>query len=36
MQAPGEGGRRLLSIVDQEQLRRVLQVMLDEREFLSP
>jgi len=27
---------RLLSIVDAEQLRRILRVMLDEREFLSP
>ncbi len=36
MHAPGEGERRLLSIVDQEQLRQVLKVMLDEREFLSP
>jgi hypothetical protein len=29
-------GRRLLSIVDPEQLRRVLRFMLDENEFLSP
>jgi hypothetical protein len=36
MRAPGEGSRRLLSLVDAEQLRRVLRVMLDEREFLSP
>jgi hypothetical protein len=36
MRTPGSGERRLLSIVDQSQLRRVLQVMLDEREFLSP
>jgi hypothetical protein len=28
--------RRLLSIVSRDQLRRVLQIMLDEREFLSP
>ena len=28
--------RRLLSIVDGEQLRRMLQIMLDEQEFLSP
>jgi hypothetical protein len=34
--APGEGARRLLSIVDSEQLRRILRVMLDEGEFLSP
>ena len=36
MRTPGEGSRRLLSLVDQDQLRRVLNVMLDEREFLSP
>ena len=36
MRTPGSGERRLLSIVDQARLRRVLQVMLDEREFLSP
>jgi mannosylglycerate hydrolase MGH1-like protein/glycosyl hydrolase family 63 len=36
MRTPGRGERRLLSIVTQDQLRRVLQVMLDEREFLSP
>jgi glycogen debranching enzyme len=30
------GERRLLSIVDPEQLRRMLQIMLDEQEFLSP
>jgi len=27
--------RRLLSIVNREQLRRVLQIMLDEQEFMS-
>ncbi len=32
----GMGERRLLSIVDEEKLRRVLKVMLDETEFLSP
>jgi hypothetical protein len=32
----GKGERRLLSIVNEEQLRRVLKVMLDESEFLSP
>jgi hypothetical protein len=32
----GVGERRLLSIVNADQLRRVLGVMLDEREFLSP
>jgi hypothetical protein len=36
MRSPGAGERRLLSIVDRDQLRRVLKVMLDEREFLSP
>ncbi len=36
MQTSGEGARRLLSIVDSDQLRRILRVMLDEREFLSP
>jgi hypothetical protein len=32
----GEGERRLLSIVDSQQLRRILKVALDENEFLSP
>jgi hypothetical protein len=36
MDVPGEGRRRLLSIVDGEQLRRVLSILLDENEFLSP
>ncbi len=36
MRTPGEGERRMLSIVDRDQLRRVLKVMLDEAEFLSP
>jgi hypothetical protein len=36
MRSAGRGERRLLAIVDGEQLRRVLTVMLDEREFLSP
>ena len=36
MRTPGNAERRLLSIVNRDQLRRVLQVMLDEREFLSP
>jgi hypothetical protein len=36
MRSPGRGERRLLSIVGRDQLRRVLQVMLDENEFLSP
>jgi hypothetical protein len=35
MHQPGEGERRLLSIVTPEQLRRVLRIMLDEAEFLS-
>jgi hypothetical protein len=36
MRTPGRGERRLLAVVDADRLRRVLQVMLDEREFLSP
>jgi hypothetical protein len=36
MKTEGEGSRRLLSIVNAGQLRRILRVMLDEREFLSP
>lgn len=36
MSLPGKGERRLLSIVNPDRLRRVLSVMLDEREFLSP
>ena len=36
MRGRGIEERRLLSIVGREQLRRVLQVMLDEQEFLSP
>ena len=36
MRTEGEGERRLLSIVGRDQLRRVLKIMLDEREFLSP
>lgn len=36
MRTPGRGERRLLSILDAERLRRVLALMLDEREFLSP
>jgi hypothetical protein len=36
MRTPGRGERRLLSVVSREQLRRVLAVMLDENEFLSP
>jgi hypothetical protein len=33
---PGNGGRRLLSVVGRDRLRRVLRYMLDESEFLSP
>jgi mannosylglycerate hydrolase MGH1-like protein len=36
MNTRGMGERRLLSIVNADQLRRVLRFMLDEREFLSP
>ena len=36
MDLPGDCGRRLLSVVNAQQLRRVLKVMLDEKEFLSP
>ena len=36
MRTTGKGERRLLSIVDQEKLRRVLKVMLNENEFFSP
>ncbi|MFZ1157141.1 MAG: glucosidase [Candidatus Sulfotelmatobacter sp.] len=36
MQTSGMGERRLLSIVDAGQLRRMLHIMLDENEFLSP
>jgi hypothetical protein len=36
MRTPGRGERRLMAILDPERLRRVLTVMLDEREFLSP
>jgi mannosylglycerate hydrolase MGH1-like protein len=36
MRTPGHGARRLLSIVNRDQLRRLLHVMLDENEFLSP
>lgn len=34
--APGVEGRRLLAIVDEKKLRRILAKMLDEQEFLSP
>jgi mannosylglycerate hydrolase MGH1-like protein len=36
IEAPGGGMRRLLSIVNRQQLPRVLRSMLDEAEFLSP
>ncbi|HET8760102.1 MAG TPA: glucosidase [Nitrospiria bacterium] len=36
MDRPGVGKRRLLSIVSASKLRRILQRMLDEQEFLSP
>jgi hypothetical protein len=36
MRTPGDEERRLLSIVTEDKLRRVLKVMLDENEFLSP
>ena len=36
MRTPGRGERRLMAVVDPDRLRRVLAVMLDEREFLSP
>ena len=36
MEQPEGGVRRLLSIVGREKLSRVLRLMLDEREFLSP
>jgi len=36
MRKAGRGERRLLSIVDRDQLRRILRYMLDEQEFLSP
>jgi hypothetical protein len=36
MHLPGMAERRLFSIVNPDQLRRILQLMLDEEEFLSP
>jgi hypothetical protein len=36
MRTAGHGERRLLSVVDGDRLRRILRVMLDEQEFLSP
>ncbi len=36
METPGVGARRLLAIVGRDKLRRILEKMLDEEEFLSP
>ena len=36
MRTAGQGERRLLSIVNGDQLRRILRLMLDENQFLSP
>jgi Glycosyl hydrolase family 63 C-terminal domain len=36
MRTAGMGERRLLSIANRDQLRRILEFMLDEKEFLSP
>ncbi len=36
METPGMGEKRLLAIATQDKLRRILQIMLDENEFLSP
>ncbi|BAZ47639.1 hypothetical protein NIES4103_02410 [Nostoc sp. NIES-4103] len=36
METPGVGARRLLAIVGKDKLRRILEKMLDEQEFLSP
>ncbi len=36
MRTPGRSERRLLAVVDGDKLRRILRVMLDEKEFLSP
>jgi hypothetical protein len=36
MHKRGQGERRLLSIVDAAKLRRIMQIMLDEKEFFSP
>ncbi|HET9156761.1 MAG TPA: glucosidase, partial [Myxococcaceae bacterium] len=33
---PGVDGRRMISIVDEKKLRRILSRMLDEKEFLAP
>jgi Mannosylglycerate hydrolase MGH1-like glycoside hydrolase domain len=36
MRTPGVCGRRFFSVVGPDKLRRILRVLLDEREFLSP
>ncbi len=36
MKTPGIEGRRILSLLDAKQLKRVLEKLLDENEFLSP
>jgi hypothetical protein len=36
MRTPGVDGRRLFSVVGPQKLKRILEVMLDETEFLSP
>ena len=36
MKTPGNGERRLLAIAYRERLEKVLKLMLDENEFLSP
>jgi len=36
MRTPGKGERRLLAVAYRERLERVLKLMLDEQEFLSP
>jgi hypothetical protein len=36
MRTPGKEGRRIFAVADPRKLRRILTVMLDEQEFLSP
>lgn len=36
MEAPGINDRRILAILDQDKLKKLLKIMLDEDEFLSP
>ena len=36
VRVPGLNGRRMLAVLDEDKLRRVLEKMLDEDEFLSP